>query len=198
MKTTNEVLAETGLTHPMLNRLKDLGIIPKPGLRGQGRGRGVIGVYEDDIIDIIKGVKRQQESGLSLTQIARKEQPTAELAVKTEPPVKAGQQGKIVAPGNPRLMSEYITATQGLFEQVARENPGQELHFPQVDLPDAHGPEYGFLFALDLPDAESPGFEKRANGELILAGDVVPEDDNHIPAQKQRRTVTLFLPAFFD
>ena len=25
-------------------------------------------------------------------------------------------------------MSEYITATQGLFEQVARENPGQELH----------------------------------------------------------------------
>ena len=24
-------------------------------------------------------------------------------------------------------MSEYITATQGLFEQVARENPGHEL-----------------------------------------------------------------------
>ncbi len=128
MKTTNEVLAETGLTHPMLNRLKDLGIIPRPRLRGQGRRKGVVGVYEDDIIEIIAGVKRQQESGLSLTQIARKQQPPAESAVKTEPPVRTGQQGKIVAPGNPRLMSEYITATQGLFDQVARENPGQELH----------------------------------------------------------------------
>lgn len=134
MKTTNEVLAETGLTYPMLNRLKDLGIIPRPKLRGQGRRRGVVGVYEDDIIDIITGVKRQQESGLSLTQIARKQKPPEETAVKTEPAVKEepsvrlGQQGKIVVPGNPRLMSEYITATQGLFEQVARENPGQELH----------------------------------------------------------------------
>jgi len=122
MKTTNEVLAETGLTYPRLNRLKDLGIIPRPRLRGQGRRKGVVGVYEDDIIDIIKSVKRQQESGLSLTQIARKQRPP------TESPVKVERQGRIVAPGNPRLMSEYITATQGLFEQVARENPGHELH----------------------------------------------------------------------
>jgi DNA-binding transcriptional MerR regulator len=121
MKTTNEVLAETGLTYPMLNRLKDLGIIPRPRLRGQGRRKGVVGVYEDDIIDIIKSVKLQQGSGLSLTQIARKQRPP------TESPVKVEQQGRIVAPGNPRLMSEYITATQGLFEQVARENPGHEL-----------------------------------------------------------------------
>ena len=122
MKTTNEVLTETGLTYPMLNRLKDLGIIPKPKLRGQGRRKGVVGVYEDDIIDIIKNVKHQQESGLSLTQIARK------AIQPKESPKKAEQQGKIVAPGNPRLMSEYVNATQGLFEQVARENPGHELH----------------------------------------------------------------------
>ena len=122
MKTTNEVLAETGLTYPKLNRLKDLGIIPKPRLKGQGRRKGVVGIYDDDIIDIINDVKRQQESGLSLTQIARK------TSQPTEPPVKSEQQGRIVTPGNPRLMSEYITATQGLFEQVARENPGHELH----------------------------------------------------------------------
>jgi len=122
MKTTNEVLAETGLTYPMLNRLKDLGIIPKPKLKGQGRRKGVVGIYEDDITDIIKSVKLQQESGLSLTQIAR------EQHHPTEPGVKAEQTGRVVAPGNPRLMSEYITATQGLFEQVARENPGQQLH----------------------------------------------------------------------
>lgn len=122
MKTTNEVLAETGLTYPRLNRLKDLGIIPKPTLRGQGRRKGVVGVYEDDIIDIIKDVKRQQEAGLSLTRIAH------QASQPKESPRKVEQQGKTVAPGNPQLMGEYITATQGLFEQVARENPGYQLH----------------------------------------------------------------------
>jgi DNA-binding transcriptional MerR regulator len=122
MKTTNEVLTETGLTYPRLNRLKDLGIIPRPKLRGQGRRRGVVGVYEDDIIDIINNVKRQQKSGLSLTQIAQKARQPAESSIKTE------KQGKIVTPRNPQTMGEYIMATQGLFEQVARENPGHELH----------------------------------------------------------------------
>lgn len=139
MKTTNEVLAETGLTYPMLGRLKDLGIIPRPKLKGRGRRKGVVGVYEDDIIDIIKRVKHQQESGLSLTQIARGKQPTAEPRLPqtqntqeqqqpVESPVNTEQQGKKVAPRNPSQMSEYIIVTQGLFEQVARENPGQELH----------------------------------------------------------------------
>jgi DNA-binding transcriptional MerR regulator len=122
MKTTNEVLTETGLTYPMLNRLKDLGIIPRPRLKGQGRRKGVVGVYDDDIIGIINNVKRQQESGLSLTQIARKtNQPT-------ESPVKIVQKGKTVPPRNPQKMGEYITATQGLFQQVEIENPGFQLH----------------------------------------------------------------------
>jgi hypothetical protein len=63
-----------------------------------------------------------------------------ETAEQTEPPgnieqqgsidtpVNSEQQGKKVAPRNPSQMSEYIIATQGLFEQVSRENPGQELH----------------------------------------------------------------------
>lgn len=122
MKTTNEVLTETGLTYPRLNRLKDLGIIPRPRLRGQGRRKGVVGVYEDDIIEIINSVKRQQESGVSLTQIARKTNQT------TESPVKTAQKGRTVPPRNPQTMGEYITATQGLFKQVEIENPGYELH----------------------------------------------------------------------
>ena len=70
MKTTNEVLAETGLTYPMLNRLKDLGIVPKPKLKGLGRHKGVIGEFEDDVIDIIKWVRKQQKHNISLAQIA--------------------------------------------------------------------------------------------------------------------------------
>lgn len=70
MKTTHEVLEETGLTYPMLNRLKDLGIVPKPKLKGLGRRKGVVGVFEDDVIDIIKWVKKQQDDGVPLAQIA--------------------------------------------------------------------------------------------------------------------------------
>jgi hypothetical protein len=70
MKTTNEILAETGLTYPMLNRLKDLGIVPKPKLKGLGRHKGVIGEYEDNVIDVINWVNKQRKHGQSLTQIA--------------------------------------------------------------------------------------------------------------------------------
>ena len=142
MKTTNEVLTETGLTYPRLNRLKDLGIIPRPRLRGQGRRKGVVGVYEDDIIDIIKSVIRQQASGISLTQIARKQRPS------TESPVKVEQQGRIVAPGHPRLMSEYINATPELFEQVESENPGYQLH--AIRLVAVIGSEKKYLVPIEI------------------------------------------------
>ena len=142
MKTTNEVLAETGLTYPMLNRLKDLDIIPRPRLRGQGRRKGVVGVYEDNIIDNIRNVKLQQESGLSLTQIARKQR------LPTESQTKAEQQGKVVAPGNPRLMSDYINATPELFEQVESENPGYQLH--AIRLVAVRGSEKKYLVPIEL------------------------------------------------
>ena len=70
MKTTTEVLKETGISHPMLNRLKDLGIVPKPKIKGLGRHKGVIGEFEDDIIDLIKWVRKQQADNISLIQIA--------------------------------------------------------------------------------------------------------------------------------
>jgi DNA-binding transcriptional MerR regulator len=70
LKTTIELLKETGLSHPMLNRLKDLGIVPKPKLKGLGRHKGVIGEFEDDVVDLIKWVRKQQADNISLVQIA--------------------------------------------------------------------------------------------------------------------------------
>ena len=70
MKTTMEVIKESGISYPMLNRLKDLGIVPKPKLRGLGRHKGVIGEFEDNIIDLIKWVRKQQGHNISLMQIA--------------------------------------------------------------------------------------------------------------------------------
>ena len=72
MKTTNEILTETGLTYPMLNRLKDLDIIPKPSRKGLGNRKGVIGVFDDDVISTINWVKTQQRQGYSLKEIADK------------------------------------------------------------------------------------------------------------------------------
>lgn len=93
MKTVHEVLAETGLTYPMLNQLKGLGIIPKPVRKGLGNRKGVIGVYDDEVIEIIRWVKRQRAKGLSLFEIAEKwrellatEQATGELVVTKRNP----------------------------------------------------------------------------------------------------------------
>ena len=88
MKTINEVLAETSLSYPQLNQLKSLGIIPKPVRKGLGKSKGVIGVYDDKVIEIIRWVKRQRKKGLPLFEIAEKwrelkstEQVTGELVV---------------------------------------------------------------------------------------------------------------------
>ncbi len=122
MKSTNEVLAETGLTYPMLNRLKDLCIIPKPKLKGQGRRKGVVGLFDDNVIDIIKQVKLQQQMGLTLTQIAEKMRQKRDSLRNVEP------YGKIVIPGNPGHMSNYINTMPELYEQIEMENPGYRLH----------------------------------------------------------------------
>lgn len=122
MKTTNEVLAETGLTYPMLNRFKDLSIVPKPKLKGRGRRKGVIGVFEDDVIDIINRVKSEQKLGLTLSKIAEKlRQEHSSLSnLETD--------RKIVFPENPSLMSSYIKTMPELYEQIELENPGYRLH----------------------------------------------------------------------
>ena len=122
MKSTNEVLAATGLSYPRLNRLKDLGIIPRPRLKGQGRRRGVVGVFEDSVIDIIDGVKLQQKRGLTLLQIAEKMRQERESPGNVEP------HGKVIIPATPIAMSSYIKAMPELYEQIERENPGYRLH----------------------------------------------------------------------
>lgn len=73
MKTTDEILKETGISYAMLMRLKDLGVVPKPTLqgRGQGGGRGIIGIFPEQVIAIINWAKGEQRAGLSLTQIAK-------------------------------------------------------------------------------------------------------------------------------
>lgn len=122
MKSTNEILAATGLTYPMLNRLKDLGIVPKPRLKGQGRRKGVVGVFEDSVIDIINRVKLQKKRGLTLIQIAEKIRQERELLGKVEP------HGRVIIPETPGAMSNYIRAMPELYEQIERENPGYRLH----------------------------------------------------------------------
>jgi hypothetical protein len=67
MKTSNEELAETGLTCQMLNRMKDLGLIPRLRLNCRGHWNGMVGLYEENVINIINDIKLQQNYGLSLT-----------------------------------------------------------------------------------------------------------------------------------
>lgn len=93
MKTINEVLSETGLSYPQLNQLKGLGVIPKAVRKGQGNRKGVIGVYDDEVIEIIRWVKKQRKKGFSLLEIAEKwrefkatEQVTGELVVAQRNP----------------------------------------------------------------------------------------------------------------
>ena len=74
MKTTGEVLKETGISYTTLMRLRDLGVIPRPQTqgRGEGGGRGVVSSYLDEVIDIINWAKEEQKAGLSLSRIAEK------------------------------------------------------------------------------------------------------------------------------
>jgi DNA-binding transcriptional MerR regulator len=136
MKTTDEVLKETGLTYPMLNRLKDLGIVQKPKRKGLGRRKGVIGVFEDDVVDIINRVKLQQKAGLSLAQIAeelRREQ----ASLKTVEP-----QNKVVIPNNPGALRSYIKAMPSFHKQMETENPGYEVYRVELESVEQGGKEF--------------------------------------------------------
>ena len=127
MKTTNEVLAETNLTYPMLNRLKDLGIVPKPRLKGLGRHKGVIGEFEDDVIDIINWVKLQQRLGLSLIQIAEKRREELSSLRTVKP------QTKVMIPEDTDSLRSYIKAIPGFYKQMERENPDYEVDRVELD-----------------------------------------------------------------
>lgn len=136
MITTNEVLAETGITYPMLNRLKDLGIVPKPRRKGLGRHKGVIGEFEDDIVDTINWVKLQQKQGLSLVQIAEKRRQ------KRASSRTVGPKTKVVIPVNPDPLKSYIKARQGFHTQMEKDNPGYEVDSVELESIEYQGKKY--------------------------------------------------------
>lgn len=140
VKTTNEVLAETGLTHPMLNRLKDLGIVPKPKLKGLGRHKGVVGEFDDDVIDIINKVKLLQKRHFTLAEIA--EQLKQELVeIEVLKPT-----GEYLIPLNSGEMKSYLSAYTGFHDwiqgQIEEQMPGYEFDSVEMERVTEGGKEF--------------------------------------------------------
>jgi DNA-binding transcriptional MerR regulator len=126
MKTVNEVLQETRISYPMLNRLKEFGIVPKPSRKGMGNRKGVVGIYEDEVIEVIKSVRAEQAKGYSLAQIAevrRKEQSNIKIFEPTE---------EYLIPWQSSEAQSYVKAYDGLRvwvnKQIGEHNlPGYEF-----------------------------------------------------------------------
>lgn len=126
MKTTNEILEETGITYPMLNRLKELGIIRKPTRKGLGRRRGVIGVFDDEVVNVINWVKLHQQRGLTLAEIANiKRKELAEVEVLKP-------EGEYLIPLKSEEVRSFLDAYEGLHDwlqnQIQQQRPGYELY----------------------------------------------------------------------
>ena len=69
MKTLKDVLQETGLSYPTLVKYTGLGLVPKSQRVWRGR-KGSESLYPDDVIGVVKRIKKEKASGLSLRQIA--------------------------------------------------------------------------------------------------------------------------------
>jgi DNA-binding transcriptional MerR regulator len=125
MKTVNEVLQATGITYPMLNRLKEFGIVPKPSRKGMGNRKGVVGIYEDEVIEVIKSVRAEQAKGYSLAQIAegrRKEQFDIIIFKPTEEYLIPWKTDEIKS-----YIAQYLEFHDWLNKQVEDNMPGYEL-----------------------------------------------------------------------
>lgn len=125
MITTNDLIAKTQITYPRLSRLKELGILPKPKLTSKGRGKGVIGEYEDDVVDIINRVEILKRQGVKLSDIA--EIIKLELAE-----IKAFEPNEeYLIPIDNNEIQSYISAYQGLHDwfnmQINERMPGFEF-----------------------------------------------------------------------
>jgi DNA-binding transcriptional MerR regulator len=69
MKILGDILKETGLSYHTLVKYTGVGLLPKPQRIWRGR-KGSKSLYPDGVIDIINHIKSEQESGLTLRQIA--------------------------------------------------------------------------------------------------------------------------------
>ncbi len=87
MLTTNELLAKTGISYTMLENFKKLGLVPMPRVKGLGRGKGVVGLYNDDVIEIIHQIKDLQNERVPLrriVQMSREERAALRVQVSSE------------------------------------------------------------------------------------------------------------------
>ena len=55
-----------------LRNYAKLGIIPKLKVRGLGRGESVIGEYPDEVLEILREIKRLKKKKLSMSDITRR------------------------------------------------------------------------------------------------------------------------------
>ena len=120
----------------MLNRLKELGIVPKPKVKGLGNRKGVVGIYEDEIVELIKKVREKQASRYSLAQIAewvkgggftiKIFEPTEEYLI----PVESG--------GVNSLISAQPEFDDWLNDQIDKNMPGNEFVSAEFEYVNKH------------------------------------------------------------
>lgn len=71
--TAAEIERRTGISHDTFIRLKHMGVVPYPEIKGRGKSKGVIGLYPPEVESIVKWVIREQNKGrLSLVEAALK------------------------------------------------------------------------------------------------------------------------------
>ena len=69
MVALQDVIQDTGISYYTLVKYTGLGLIPKPQRVWRGR-KGSESLYPDGIVDTIKSIERDKQSGLTLRQIA--------------------------------------------------------------------------------------------------------------------------------
>ena len=115
MKTTSEILKQTKLSYPKLEHLKLLGIVPRPKVVGMGRGKGIVGYYGDEVVDIINRVKRLQRQKVTLLKIA-------ERFREERASLRAQVSGELVAP-SPSRNSGNVNWAIDQFAELAEKYP---------------------------------------------------------------------------
>ena len=70
--TAAEIERRTGISHDTFIRLKHMGVVPYPEIKGRGKNKGIIGLYPPEVESTVMWIIRQKREGLSLVQAALK------------------------------------------------------------------------------------------------------------------------------